>query len=394
MMNSFLDQLFEQVFEAAHTAIFEVGSIMAILMLAIGILDYRYGDKLRTMIESRKLDQPVLMTLLSLIPVDGTLQFQYNLYRRQSIRFGSLTAGILGIGEEATYLIFSRNPLTWLLIAAIKLMSGATIGGILNKLKGSSKRTLALHAADEAANQNEAVVNADKNFHELPDKFRHKLHHFRYHRLGKAFWVFFALNLILLLTTQWIDRDFPTTAVRLTALGIPLIHWLSALGIFIVIVYRVMIRMTTREFGKIFEHEFEDQGDAIGDLAETCSAVIVLIFLMSFVVNLAVNLVGLPRIASVFQGRALIAILIGALVGLIPGTGASLAFTALYFNLAGTDGALPFAALLACSMALIGDTQIIGRQLIRHSQRAAHGISFAVSLVVSLTVYGITQLLI
>ena len=390
-MTLFLDQLFEQIFEAAHTAIFEVGSIMAVLMLVIGILDYRYGDKLRSLIESRKLDQPVLMTLLSLIPVDGTLLFQYNLYRRKSIRFGSLTAGILGIGEESTYLIFSRNPLTWLLIAAIKLVTGAVTGGIINAFKGSPKRTDALHAADEAANQNEDVVNADKNFHELPDKFRHKLHHFRYHRLGKAFWFFFAVSLVLFLITQWIDRDFPTTAVRLSALGIPLIHWLSAFGLFIIVIYRIMIRMTTREFGKIFEHEFEDQGDSIGDLAETCSSVIILIFVMTFIVNLAVNLIGLEIISAALEGRDLMAILIGALIGLVPGTGASLAFTALYFNLAGTAGALPFASLLACSMALIGDTQIIGRQVIRHSQRAAHLIAFFSSLAVSLAVFGITR---
>jgi len=392
-MISFVDQLFELFFSAAFTAIFEVGSIMAILMLVFGILDYRYGEALRKTITNRRLDRPVLMTLLSLIPVDGTLLFQYSLYRRRSIRFGSLTAGIIGIGEEATYLVVSYNPLAWLAIAAIKLATGLLAGGVLNHVSRVEKITASFHAADEEASRDEAVLKADENFHELPDKFRHKLHHFRYHRLGLGYWIFFMVCLSLYLLISLADHVFQFPSDRISALGIPLIKWIAVLGLFMVFMYRTIIRMTTREFGKIYEHEFEDQGDAIGDLAETCSSVIVLIFFMTFLVDALIGFVGLDRIAGLLKGHGLLAILIGALVGLVPGTGASLAFTTLYFKLAGTSGALPFAALLACSMALIGDSQLIGRQIIRRSQSAAHWIAFGLAIVVGLSTYGLTLLL-
>jgi hypothetical protein len=60
--------------------------------------------------------------------------------------------------------------------------------------------------------------------------------------------------------------------------------------------------------------------------------------------------------------------------------------------LAQTDGALPFAALVACSIALIGDSQIVGSQQIRLSQQVLHWISFGLALAVGLAVYGLQQL--
>ncbi len=119
-----VDELFRIAFASAQTAIFEVGSVMAVLMLVFGILDYRYGDRLRHFIEIKKLDKPIVMAGLTIIPVDGTLLFQYNLYRRGSIRLGSLLAGIIGFGEEATYLILVFNPLAWVLLVVIKLVLG------------------------------------------------------------------------------------------------------------------------------------------------------------------------------------------------------------------------------------------------------------------------------
>ena len=390
-MEQFLDQLFESFFSASFTAIFEVGSVMAVLMLVFGILDFHFGERLRQLIVQKKLDQPVLMTLLSLIPIDGTLLFQYNMYRRKSIRFGSLTAGIIGIGEESTYLIVSYNPLAWVALAVIKLVFGTLTGTILNLVPRLRTSAARLHQADEADSQDEDVLKADENFHELPDKFRHKLHHFRYHRLGMAYWIFFSISLALFLLITLLNQAFQIPTTIVDALGIPLINWIAAFGLFIVVMYRMIIKMTTREFGKIYEHEFEDAGDAIGDLAETCSSVIVMIFLMTFIVEILIAMVGLDQIATLLQGRALLAILFGALVGLIPGTGASLAFTTLYFRLAGSPGALPFAALVACSTALIGDSQLIGQQIIRRSQRVAHLIAFGVSLLAGLLVYGMTR---
>ncbi len=134
-----VDELFRIAFASAQTAIFEVGSVMAVLMLVFGILDYRYGDRLRHFIEIKKLDKPIVMAGLTIIPVDGTLLFQYNLYRRGSIRLGSLLAGIIGFGEEATYLILVFNPLAWVLLVVIKLVLALVTGGIVNRSKFANR---------------------------------------------------------------------------------------------------------------------------------------------------------------------------------------------------------------------------------------------------------------
>ncbi len=388
-----IDQIFSVAFESAYQAIFEVGSVMAVLMLLFGVLDYKYGDKLRQLIENRHLDKPVLMTGLSLIPVDGTLLFQYSIYRRASIRFGSLLSGVIGIGEESTYLILSYQPYAWLLLAGIKILLAALFGNFVNRNKFLMGKAEQWRKIDERSSIDDSAIQADGNFHELPDKFRHKLHHFRYHQLGKAFWIFFAsafvveLVLHLLASLKWMD---PTD---LEAMGIPFVSWLAMLGLFIVVIYRLLVRVTTHEFGKIFEHEFEDTGDAVGDLAETCSSVILLIFLLSFVVQTIVRLIGMDLLSQFFAGRGLLAVLIGALVGLIPGTGASLAFTTLYFALAGGPGAMPFAALAACSIALIGDSQFIGSRQLRKSQRAAHLMAFAIALMTGSLIFFVEQLI-
>ena len=384
-----IDDLFSIAFASAQTAIFEVGSIMAVLMLIFGVLDYKFGDRLREIIEKKTLDKPIIMTGLTLIPVDGTLLFQYSLYRRGSIRLGSLLAGIIGFGEEATFLILAFNPLAWLMLAVIKLVLAVTAGGILNH----SKRVVAwgkrLHEKDLNDSVDVKAVEADENFHELPDKFRHKLHHFRYHSLGVAFWIFFASAFILQMTLNLLSVLNIIDPLAQQALGIPYVSWLAMIALFVVFIYRLIVRITTKEFGKIFEHEFEDVIDAIGDLAETCASIILLIFLMTFLIDALVNLAGEANIARIIAGRGFLTVIIGALIALIPGTGASLAFTSLYFSLAGTSSAMPFAALAACSIALIGDSQFIGKRLLRNSQRAAHLIAFGLALLAGGAIYAV-----
>jgi len=382
-----IDEIFKNAFASAHTAIFDVGSVMAVLMLVFGVLDYKHGENLRQLIERKKLDQPLIMVGLSLIPVDGTLLFQYNLYRRGSIRLGSLLSGVIGIGEEATYLILTYNPLAWLLMAGIKIVTAVVAGGTFNAMKSATRLSSRLQEKDAEASIDQEAIEADENFHELPDKFRHKLHHFRYHQLGKAFWVFFAVAFLIEMALNLLSQFNIVDPDRQMALGIPYVSWLAMLALFIVVIYRLLVRLTTREFGKIFEHEFADTGDAVGDLAETCAKVILLIFLMSFAVQTLISLVGMDLLTQFFAGRGLLAVLIGAALGLIPGTGASLAFTTLYFTLNGTPGAMPFAALAACSIALIGDSQFIGHSQLRHSQRTVHLIAFALALLVGALIW-------
>jgi hypothetical protein len=392
-LTSLMDRIFTIAFASAHTAIFDVGSLMAVLILLFGTLDYKYGEKLRGFIVARKLDQPWIMAALALIPVDGTLLFQFTTYRRKGIRFGSLLGGLIGIGEEATYLVMTYQPLAWLMLAGIKLVTATVTGTIINALPRVSAKAEKWHEADQAASVDEGAVKADINFHELPDKYRHLLHHFRYHTLGTAFWIFFGVVFVLEVSVNLLDRLNWLATDSLTALGIPFISWLAMLALFVVVVYFIVYRMTTREFGKIFEHEFEDLGDALGDLAETCASVILLIFVVSFAVQAFVGVIGLERIGNFFAGRGLLAVLIAALIGLIPGTGASLTFTALYFTLQGSPGAMPFAALAACSICLIGDSQFIGMRQIKHSQRIGHAITFVLAILVGLAIYFVERLL-
>ncbi len=388
------DQIFSIAFASAYTAIFEVGSVMALLMLLFGIIDYKKGDALRRLIERRHLDQPILMSALALIPVDGTLLFQYSIYRRKSIRSGSLLGGIIGIGEEATYIILSFQPLAWLVLAGIKLLLALGFGSLLNHLPAWQKKAEGWLEADLAADMNQSVVEADENFHALPDRFRHKLHHFRYHTLGRAFWIFFSCVFILQMAVLLLDHLDLFASDQLQALHIPFVSWLSMIALFIIAMYRLVVRMTTREFGKIFEHEFEDTGDAVGDLAETCASIILLIFLLSFLVQAGLALIGPEHVAAFFSQNAILAILAGALIGLIPGTGASLVFTTLYFNLAGTSGAMPFAALAACSIALIGDSQFIGQSQLRRTQRALHLVAFVLAVLAGLAIFGLERWLV
>ena len=388
-----IDALFTIAFDSAYTAIFEVGSVMAVFMLIFGILDYKKGEQLRHVIEERNLDNPVFMACLALIPIDGTLLFQYNLYRRRSIRSGSLLGGIIGIGEEATYLILSYQPIAWLIIALIKILLALGFGNLLNHWPFWQKKASEWLQRDLKAQQDQKMLEADEHFHELPDRFRHKLHDFRYHKLGKVFWIFFACAFSVQIALNLLSRLGLFDQKTLQALGIPFVSWLSMVALFFISVYRLVVRLTTREFGKIFEHEFEDTGDAVGDLAETCANIILLIFVVTFLVQSLITLIGPDDIASFFSQNALLSVVIGALIGLIPGTGASLVFTTLYFSLAGTAGAMPFASLAACSIALIGDSQFVGSQQIRLSQRILHMIAFMLALLTGFFLFYMERLI-
>ena len=381
-----LDTLAHALLDSANTAIFDVGAVMAILMLLFGLLDWFFGKKLRQVIRKRKLDRPELATAFALIPVDGTLLFQYETYRRGSLRFGTLFAGIIGIGEESTYMVLSYNPLYWLILAVVKLLIG-TIGGRILNMRRFAPHFAKLKEMDESSPADDKAREADENFHELPDKYRHRFHRFRYHALGMAFWFFFGTLFAVSILIHAADRFLGLPEDAIQALGIPLVHWFALLCLILTAFYAVIVHLATREFGKIFPDEFEDAGDAVGDLAEMCARIVLLIFVVSFLVQAATNLIGMELISKFFSGRGLLAVAVGALIGLIPGTGATLAFTAVFFTLQGTPGALPLAALMSSSIALIGDSQFVGSQTIRHSQRHAHLYAFIAALVSGVVFY-------
>ncbi|MCK7495868.1 MAG: hypothetical protein MZW92_36565 [Comamonadaceae bacterium] len=216
-------------------------------------------------------------------------------------------AGIIGIGEESTYLILSASGL------AAPGWHQTDPGICLWRIIEPQQKTQSQKPNNGDWLTSNSVKVKKKQIrwqvHELPDKFRHKLHHFRYHQLGKLSWIFFGVAFLFEIILQLLERFNWIDASLLEAMGIPFVSWLCMVGVFIIVIYRLLIRMTTHEFGKIFENEFEDTGDAVGDLAETCSSVILLIFLLTFAVQTIISLIGMDRLTfAVFRswpsGRA------------------------------------------------------------------------------------------
>jgi hypothetical protein len=421
-------QLWELLVGSAADAFVEVGVFVGAVLLAFQYVNYVQQGRLVDRIANAAGWQPALGALLGLTPGCGGAIFVMTLYVRGSVTFGTVVATLVATMGDAAFVLAAAAPLHFLYVSAASLVAAVAVGYAVDALRIGAglrgRRGAAGGGGGVAAAPGRLAASADEAEHlrvahgqgadhvhggdlvHDSDQLEHighaegdaidlALHHrhgptegslgYRLtHRGFIAYWGLLAVGLVFGLAGV-LGHDlgeragWPELTVGLGVLG-------TAAGI--------ALTAAARRFGVNTSHE--DEEHKLFSLRETLihgamdTAFVTTWVFVSFVLyHLGVLWLGggdlttgETLMASWMQRTGLMTVVVGALLGLIPGCGPQILFVTMF-----TRGLVPFAALLANAISQDGDALFPLLALDRRSALAATLITTVPAVLFGLLVY-------
>ncbi len=358
-------QIFEKLWSSAENAFLQVGVFVGAVLLIFGYINYKTQGRFVQKLENAKHLQPVIGALLGLTPGCGGAIFVMPLYLKGTVTYGTVISTLVATMGDSAFVMISTRPLDYVLVAVISLAAAIITGYVVDGLKidgGFSKRREALLKKNAVSAQEHAKMQNTPMHHighEDGDSIDILLHHhkkarhetshmnrFIHNGAYQIFWVLISVGLVLgvsLLFQVDVNSDF----------GVPHIGTVIGIG---GMIYCLFYMVIGKRFIKNEEHEEAEQKvfslkETLVHNAQDTAFVCVWVFLAYFVYELFVVFVGGEAVvASWMMATGLFSVIVGALIGLIPGCGPQIIFVSLYGK-----GMLPFAALLANAISQDGD---------------------------------------
>lgn len=370
------------IFDSAEAAFLEVGVFVGIILLLFGYINYKKSGAFIQTIENSKGFQPVIGALLGLTPGCGGAIFVIPLFFKGAVSFGTVTATLVATMGDASFVLLASSLKHYILVSVLSFFVAIVTGYVVNKtnlgdslLEKYMKRKKDKFQLDSIHNQYDHNLHKHKSKgsynvsrynhigHDEGDEIDILLHHefkghiphdtFGYmftHNTFYIYWLLIALSIplsISLLFEMDINRFIPNIGYIIGTIGI---------------IFSFMMTIMNKKF---LNHESHEEAELKAmSLKETfihnaqdTSFVIVWVFVGFFIYELGVlglgggnYAMGEATLEEFLLVTGSISIVLGALIGLIPGCGPQIIFVALF-----SRGLIPFAALFANSISQDGD---------------------------------------
>lgn len=378
-----LKDILEIILASAENSFLQVGVFVGAVLLIFGYIDYKKSGEFVRKIEQSKKWQPVLGALLGLTPGCGGAIFVMPLFVKGKVSFGTVVATLIATMGDSAFVIISTLPLHYLLVSIFSLVAAIITGYIvdyykvgdelLSKMKRLPKEELEkLHEKADHMTQNYECKNLQickedimsHIGHDEGDEVDLALHHKakghqEYNSLGYRFthkgytiyWIIISVGLILGIALLF--------QVDVNSLFIPNLGAIIGIGgTFFSIVLMIMAKKFLQdETHEEAELKVMSLKETLIHSAQETAFVATWVYVAYLVYELGVFAlgggnygVGEAIMTEVMTSAGLMAVIIGALIGLIPGCGPQVIFVALF-----TKGMIPFAALLANAISQDGD---------------------------------------
>lgn len=371
-----IEDLWTVVLTSAQSAFIEVTVFVGVVLLLFGYIDYKLQGAFIETIEKSKKYQPVIGSLLGIIPGCGGSILLMPLYMKGSVTFGTVVATLIATAGDSAFVTLTQAPREFLLITIICLIVGTITGYVVDYYKIGEwvrKRSAKKDTNNLKKEHKKAEIMLDEIYcdnpvacrssnlkhigHEEGDEIDMILHHsspldprkLSYkitHNCYIIFWVAIAIGFVLsVMNLMQIDMS---SLPGLPNIGV----WVGGLGTLITILYMIcskkMIHAQTHEDA---EHKLFSLKETFIHNAEETAFVGTWVFAAYLVYELGVYIVGGEQVvAAAMNSAGLTSVLLGVLVGVIPGCGPQVIFVSLYLK-----GMFPFAALLANAISQDGD---------------------------------------
>ncbi|QFZ17833.1 putative manganese transporter [Saccharothrix syringae] len=299
-------------------AFMQVGVFVAVLVAAFTRLRSRHGDRLTGLLERRARLGPLIGAALGVSPGCAGALMVMPLYTRGSVSFGTVVAALAATMGDSSWVIFAAQPLVALRIHALLFATGLAAGYLVDAFGIAPRRAPEPLPAPGPAASPGGVALAARTTTPLP----------------VAFWVTTALAAVVAVPTafQLVPPEFLA--------GFPGADPYLVLG-----AAGTVLSAAVAIDGRRHPHR---HADALTTGAREVAGIVVWVAAIYLTWEVVVRTTGFD--GSQLPLHGLTGVVVGALVGLVPGCAVQIAFTSLYLA-----GAAPLPTLVANAISQDGD---------------------------------------
>ncbi len=409
-------QLIHIFAQSAESSFLGVTVFVGMALFVFGFLNYETGGRFIEAIQKHRRWQPVIGAFLGVTPGCGGAIFVMPLFIRGSVSFGTVIATLVATAGDSAFVMISVLPFHFIAISAISFVTAVVTGYIVDYLNlgdrlGLTRRRPALPEELDRMNR-----EADHLAQELAcDSIKGcQLHHINHigHEEGDE------IDVALHHTLKGLP-DPRSLAARLTRPG-AFVYW-GILTVGLILGVLLLFQVDINDLGvqnlalmvgvpgtmlsialvlgekKLFADDSHEETEAklmsfretlVHTAHETAFAG-TWVFVAFVIYELAVMLSGGGDYAqgeivmqNIMTSAGLTAVIIGALVGLVPGCGLQILYVTLFLK-----GWFPFAALVANAISQDGDALFPLLALDKKSSAWATVITTIPALAVGLALY-------
>ncbi len=366
-------EILNLIIGSAESAFIEVTVFVGTVLMIFGYINFKQAGKLVERIEKSKKTQPIIGALLGLTPGCGGAIFVMPLFPSGVVSFGTVVATLIATMGDSAFVLMSVMPKEYILVSILSFIVAVITGYIVDYFNFGDRLLKSIQARNMDKKELESIhSNFDHSFgdnlphigHEEGDEVDLILHHnikghqdvdtFGYkftHTLYPIYWVVIAIGLVLgILDLFQIDINEAFIPNLGTILGVSGI----GLSILMMIMSKKFIQDDTHEETEL---KVLDLKETITHNAQETAFVASWVFVAYLIYELFILGLGSGSYAagealmtSFLTQTGLAAVIVGVLIGIIPGCGPQIIFVTLY-----TRGLIPFAALLANAISQDGD---------------------------------------
>ncbi len=370
-------EILRLIVKSAENAFIEVTVFVGAVLLIFGYINFKKSGKLVEKIENSKKAQPIIGALLGLTPGCGGAIFVMPLFPKGTVSFGTIVATLIATMGDSAFVIMSVMPLQYILVSIISFIVAIITGYIVDYFKfgdylfekmHEKKRTKSAvelihkdtdhtlqiletgkaqgelkHIGHEEGDEIDLILHHEIKGHQEHDTLGYKFTHSAY----TIYWIVISVGLILgVLDLFQIDLNNNLS----TILGVGG----TALSLIMMIMSKKFIQDDTHEEAELKTLNLKET--IVHNAQETAFVGTWVFFAYLayefFILALGSGnyMAGEALVTSFLTQTGLSAVIIGALVGIIPGCGPQIIFVTLY-----TRGLVPFSALLANAISQDGD---------------------------------------
>lgn len=368
---------------SAESAFIQVTVFVGAVLLLFGYINFKQSGSLVKKIEESKKVQPVIGSLLGLTPGCGGAIFVMPLFPKGTVSFGTIVATLIATMGDSAFVLMSVMPREYIVVSIISFIVAIITGYIvdyfkfgdklledINKRKKNKRQLEAMHKQADHSLQKAKMCKSNTSQsichigHEEGDEIDLILHHtikghqdhntlgYKFtHSAFYIFWIVIGIGLVLgILDLFQVDVNNIIIPNLGTVIGVGG----TLLSVVTMVMSKKFIQDDTHEETELKALYLKE---TIIHNAQETAFIATWVFVAYFAYELFILLLGSGSystgeslMTSFLTQQGLTAVLLGVLIGIIPGCGPQIIFVTLY-----TRGMIPFAALLANAISQDGD---------------------------------------
>lgn len=375
--------IFKLIVSAAENSFLQVTAFVGAVLLIFGILDYFSRGQLVGFIQKTKRFQPIIGAFLGLTPGCGGAIFVMPMFVKGYVTYGTIIATLIATMGDAAFVLIAGSPKAFVAVSIVSFLIGIITGyivdyfgigiGLKEKIDKLSKEKLdKLHksinhkAKCENCKTDLHVSNISEIHigHEEGDFIDMALHHkakghIKMNSLGyqithHGYVLYWLITLVGLILGVMLLFQLDVNNLGFKNLGLYFGVFGTIASITLLVFSKKYIQDDTHEEEEMKLKSIKET--IIHNGSETAFAGS-WVFVAYLVYEISIYFIGGGNYAAgeellltMMKSAGLWSVIIGALIGLIPGCGPQILFMALYLK-----GMIPFAALLANAISQDGD---------------------------------------